>query len=345
MTVRNLPDLWNNCYDGEHRKLSPEEFRKEWCNKCLNTGCRNSRGTELKWLQRMLVQEDILLDNPRFADPNDPKHQSIREKDFQDMVRHALAIEVSTQKGDWSIPTDEEIGRAAAEMVGIVAPSGFQKAPEPEPVANEDPDPKPPERLVDEVQEYDLGDEGPAEPVLLVSPERDYAFLGTSKVIVSPLQSDTPEPPTRGFTGGPAEELLPPDIVPEKLLGQWKVRGDSGSIYEVKLNFDGSWECSCPSRENPCKHARSIEKRLSRATPEPDTSEEPQHPTRPAPGPTFTPRWMNTEQPSSGQMIGGSEPPPSPPPAADPWAAPPIKPVERVVPVGGRVRFGDGKKG
>jgi hypothetical protein len=373
MTARQLPDLWNSCYEGEHRKLSPAEFREEWCGKCLNTGCRNSRGTELKWLQRMLTQEDILLDNPRFADPQDPKFQRIREQDFQDMVRHALTIEVSTRKGDWSIPTEAEIGRAAAEMVGLVAPSGFQKAPEPEPeIASED-DPKPPERLVDEVHESDL-----PEPVLTISPEGDYAHLGTSRVIVSPLQSE------RGFTGGPADHLLPPDIIPEievevattpsdarslegtwkaeidediqvdlisdppQLKGQWKVRGDSGAIYEVKLKLDGSgqesWECSCPSRENPCKHARSIETRLSRAAPEPESSDGPQQPTRPPPGPTFSPPRMNTQLPSGGQMIGGA-PPPKPESPADPWAAPPPKPTERVIPVGGRVRFGGGKKG
>ena len=121
----NLPDLWDNCYEGEHRRLkSPEDFRAEFCGACMNAGCRNSRSSESKWSRRIRTQEDRLLVNPRFADENAAQRLGI--VDFEDTLRQALALEVSTQKGDWSVPTDAEIGRAAAEMVGMVAPTGFQ---------------------------------------------------------------------------------------------------------------------------------------------------------------------------------------------------------------------------
>jgi len=129
-------------------------------------------------------------------------------------------------------------------------------------------------------------------------------------------------------------QLTPPE--------QWRIRGDSGTIYEVSRT-NGKWECSCPSRENPCKHARDIELKLSRLTPQPETPAEPEAPTRPPAGPaSFVPRRMNTTSPNEGIMIGGGEPPR--PPKSDPWAAPPIRPKERVIPVGGRVSFGGGKK-
>ena len=129
------------------------------------------------------------------------------------------------------------------------------------------------------------------------------------------------------------------DLQPE---GQWRVRGDTGKLYDVTLKHDGEGECSCPSRENPCKHARDIELKLARAPAAP--AGPPPNPTRPPPGPTFQPRAMNTTLSNAGVMIGG-ERPPAPAPAADPWAAPPTKPVERTIPVGGRVTFGSGKKG
>jgi hypothetical protein len=138
----NLPDLWDNCYEGEHRRLkSPEDFRAEFCGACMNAGCRNSRSSESKWSRRIRTQEDRLLVNPRFADENAAQRLGI--VDFEDTLRQALALEVSTQKGDWSVPTDAEIGRAAAEMVGMVAPTGFQPA-TPEPATPEPPEPAAP---------------------------------------------------------------------------------------------------------------------------------------------------------------------------------------------------------
>ena len=128
-----LPDLWDECYTPEHRRLGkPEEFRAVFCDKCVNPGCRNSAAAGTKWSRRMQSQEENLLAKPRFADPNDPTFRDIRSVDWDNAIRQALAIEVSTRKGDWSVPTEQEIGRAAAELVGIAPPS-FTAPPEPEP--------------------------------------------------------------------------------------------------------------------------------------------------------------------------------------------------------------------
>ena len=161
-----IPDLWNNCYDGEHRKaMTPEVFKQTFCDACMNSGCTNSKGAGTQWMKRMLTQEDRLLNNPQFADTDDPRFSGFAEMNFKNMMQEALAIEIADRKGDWEIPTQEEIGQAAAEMLGVVPPAAF-KAPEPEPEeenvqpepepAAEPPPQEPPPRLVDEVGQTDI---------------------------------------------------------------------------------------------------------------------------------------------------------------------------------------------
>lgn len=292
-----LQNFWEGCYEGHHRQKSPEEFKKQFCDRCMNVECTNSRGTGTAWSQRMSTQEDVLLRNPRFADKNDPRFRDLSGMNFQNMLQQALAIEISTKRGDWSVPTSQEIGHAAAELAGLTSPSRPSKFQEPE----EDRDfPRPPERLVDEVLTYDQKFE--------------------DRVV----------------------------SLPE---GKWKIRGDSGKIYEVTLSGEGVWSCTCPSRQVPCKHALSIEKKLSRS---PDPSPPVVRPP-PTPPPkrevaekapkTFAPTSINTTLPPEGLMVGGRPPTPTPTSPLDPWAPTPNLPgvKERVIAVGGKVQFGKKK--
>ena len=136
-------DLWDTCYEGEHRQLaSPQQFAEAFCARCQNSGCTRSMGAQTKWQHRMDTQEDLLLRNPRFAEEDDPRFRDIRQQEFNDAVRQALAIEVSNAKGDWSIPTDTEIATMAASVVGFVPPPVYSK---PEPAPPEPPKaPEPP---------------------------------------------------------------------------------------------------------------------------------------------------------------------------------------------------------
>lgn len=269
---KQLPDLFDGCYEGEHRQQSPEAFKKQFCDNCMNVGCRNSRGAGTRWNQRMMTQEDRLLINPQFAPDNAATVLGL--PDFKNMIQEALRIEISTQRNDWEPVSDADVGRAAAEMLGMIPPSGFQKAPDPEP------EPEPAE-------------EDPLKPV----------------------------------------------------RGQWKVRGATRDAkgrpltYVVTEYEDGEWHCTCPSRENPCKHARDIQ---GRQAPVAEPAPPPSDPVRPSPTPRRTPmpRAMNTSQPQGGIMVGGAAPPPEP---VDPWAAP-VRPKERKIEVGGRVTFKSSKK-
>ena len=271
----------------------------------MNAGCTNSRGAGTTWVQRIMTQEDRLLHNPNFADPGDSQWEEITGLNFKDMLREALAIEVSSKKGDWSIPTEQEISQRAAELVGI--PRGFEAS-----------DPQPPARLVDEVVERDQDFEQ--------IPKEDYKIV--------PLG-----PPGPNLGGDRFPEPAPEPATP-KPKGEWRIRGDSGTPYDVTLHQNGDWECSCPSRENPCKHSRDIALRLSRAPAESPPEPRPR-PVLPPPVPAQTTGLAgNTQVPEQGQTIGGAPPETV---TLDPWA-PPEAVQGRVIPVGGRVSFKSGKK-
>lgn len=305
--MKVLPDLWDGCYEGEHRKLlSPEQFKQMFCGVCLNPGCRNSRGAGSKWTQRMLTQEDRLLNNPQFAPENAAAVLGI--PDFKDMVHQALALEISDKRGDWEVVSEADVGRAAAELVGVVpAPSGFQP----------DNDPVDPTTMIpEEEQELSHGEALPEPPDIEVEPQ-----VSESTPAVS-------------------------DPIRDSMEGHWRVRGDSRDqkgnnvIYDVTLYKDGSWECSCPSREDPCKHSRDIAAKLARAADMLPPTEPPANPTRPTKRPAPPRPSFNTNMPSGGVMVG-SGPPPQP--EVDPWA-PPTGPKDRVIDVGGKITFGSGKK-
>lgn len=140
-----LVDRWNECYEGEHRQVSPEEFKSLFCDNCMNASCSNSKGSGMTWVQRMATQADRLLNNPSFAHMQDPEFRAIRELNFQDMLHQELSIQISTQKGDWSVPSSMEVANEASKLItGKPMPQGFQ-APEPEPVI-EEVTPEPPKR-------------------------------------------------------------------------------------------------------------------------------------------------------------------------------------------------------
>lgn len=176
----NLQDLWDSCYSPEHRKiLPPEEFKKTFCDQCQNIKCQNSKGSGTSWIKRISTQEDKLLRNPVFSDPNDPRFQRFSEMDFKNVLQEVLSIEISEARGDWSIPTKEEVGREAASLLGMAPPVSW-KAPLPT-VPEEDP--LPPEKLVDEISHTDLEGKPTGTPAPTENPsskEGSWKILGDS---------------------------------------------------------------------------------------------------------------------------------------------------------------------
>ena len=67
----------------------------------------------------------------------------------------------------------------------------------------------------------------------------------------------------------------------------------------MTLYADGGWGCTCPSRENPCVHAREIAGRLQAA---PESQPDPVNPTRPPPAPRGTQGELYLEK--SPEIVG-----------------------------------------
>jgi hypothetical protein len=271
----------------------------------------------------MASQEENLLTNPRFADPKDPNFAGIRSVGWENALREALAIEVSTRKGDWSVATESEIGQAAAEMVGIIPPSFIT----PEPVTAEPVEEEPKERpLTAKEVILQMRNVKSLEELQRVLPEGE-ARKGVLRAFESRKKA-----------------LAEPEPSAEDIEGKWKVRGDTKkdggfSTYEVTLYANGKWECTCPSRQNPCKHATDLSMRIANAPIEAPAPVETSVPTPPLtkPPPQFRPT-RNTATPNEGIMVGGGSPPP--PSDSDSWEPKKKTPKDRIIGVGGTVRFG-----
>ena len=135
-------DMWGDCYAGEHQqRLSPEEFKRFFCHLCRNPECVNSAMGSSQWVGRIETQVDRLLNNPLIADKDDPKYAALRQVNFEDAIREAMALEISSRKGDWEIPTEAAAMDLATEMTAKM-PDGFQ-APEPEEPLESDDDGEP----------------------------------------------------------------------------------------------------------------------------------------------------------------------------------------------------------
>jgi outer membrane biosynthesis protein TonB len=132
------------------QKLMPEEdFRQLFCARCRNQECVFSEGGENRWVNRMSTQEERFLKNPLFADPDDPRFADIRALHFEEALQQAYQMELSAQRGDWTIPEvvgpREEATKKVDAAVQRLAESQGKQPPEfPDPKPEEPPpDPQP----------------------------------------------------------------------------------------------------------------------------------------------------------------------------------------------------------
>ena len=163
-----------------------------------------------------------------------------------------------------------------------------------------------------------------------------------------PTEADIAQEAAKVVEALPPTPPTPPTPEADGIVFRTRIASASGTEYEVTLNDDGVWACTCPAyqfaRANPCKHIQQAQV----ATPEPEPEPEPAPPVVSEPvvrGPAQPlPRLRNIPQPSGGLMVDGT--PPERPRAAqaqDPWALPADKmpPAKgTVVPVGAKVIMG-----
>jgi len=109
--------------------VTVELLREVFCSRCRQPKCIHSALLKGLWLQRMQTQEDKLLYNPVFADESHPlagKHE------FKSMIREAIRLNIAERRGDWEIPSDEEVDGYVSQQVGNMVRSP-EEPPESEP--------------------------------------------------------------------------------------------------------------------------------------------------------------------------------------------------------------------
>lgn len=312
--MADLRDLWGECYAGEARAMPPEQFKQTFCGVCQNGGCKNSRAAGTLWSKRMATQVEDLLNNPKFADMDDPMFREIRALDFQDKVREALAIEVNSRKGDWSIPTEAEVVQLAAELTGAAPPPSFFQ-----PSAFNAPEPEPPR---------------PATPEPLPTLPNTPAPLPPEPARV-PNQVPPPDPndgawEVRGDTPNSRYTV-------KRTQGVWSCSCPAFSYHQgCKHVLDVSVRLSRAPVVTPPPSPNMVQDNKNLRAPDPTAWTQ-------AFALRGVPTMQNTAVPAAGVMVGGIAPAPAPAPA-DPWAAPAPPPTrtvnEFVIPVGGKVVMG-----
>lgn len=106
-----LKECFQEAKDKSDVDASVEQFKQVFCNTCLNTECVNSKWRDSSWEERMRRQEET-LNNPKFADPDDPEYEGIS-------TQHFVSVEEakqSQQYGGWvEVDKDGKVKREATE--------------------------------------------------------------------------------------------------------------------------------------------------------------------------------------------------------------------------------------
>ena len=95
-------DLFSECFD---RKVSPEEFKQVFCNRCRNPRCVLAGWSMDRFSERVLNQEQRLFQTEQ-ADPQDPRFQHLQEIEFPSLLRQAIRLNMADRRGDWSLPEE-----------------------------------------------------------------------------------------------------------------------------------------------------------------------------------------------------------------------------------------------
>lgn len=103
------------------------EFKDLFCQRCWNPDCRRAGQSETSWYHRVSTQVRRLLENPNIANYNDPKFYNIIKQKFEDKRREALKIEIANKKGDWTVPSEEEIEKAQQGPSSFLSQESFEE--------------------------------------------------------------------------------------------------------------------------------------------------------------------------------------------------------------------------
>lgn len=220
-------DFIKDCMESMPQQGSLEDFKRAFCDVCINPECKRSRFTDSKWVTRMIMQEEALA-RPRFADPNDPAYDYLRSAYFEPVDEQTIKYyggwvdvrEDGTVVHHGETPHEEKdaskFEAAVASLKGgVEAPV---EAPEPEPQPEPTP---PPARRVVEVPDPPMPEPTP-EPEAVVQPKPQPP----SQKPQAPRPRNT-EVPKSGILLGPQQIIQRPSHLLQPPEDPWAV--DSGS--------------------------------------------------------------------------------------------------------------------
>ena len=102
-----MADFFEDCLRDLSSKVGKtipaKEFSQVFCHRCRNAQCSLAGWAGDLFGKRVQTQADRLL-NPVQANPKLPKYAQITGTDFEDMLDHAMQLEIADQRGDWVIP-------------------------------------------------------------------------------------------------------------------------------------------------------------------------------------------------------------------------------------------------
>lgn len=181
-----MANFWHECFD---RQMPPQQFEQTFCGRCRNPECDLARWASSRWEARIRTQEDRLLRNPQFMDPRDPRFAQVQKRPFRSLLKEALRVQISEERGDWSVPTDDEVAVRAMDLAMRTSPSRFLASES----ATEHADAE-----ISEISE--ISDHGNPHPEVSrrdnVSPKDDLSDseVGTTPVVQPPTPLVTPPP-------------------------------------------------------------------------------------------------------------------------------------------------------
>ncbi len=177
-----MSDFLSECNSGDLR-IDPKTFRETWCVRCSRPECvlAGFAKNDPMAVRNATWRERFFGDNA--ADLSVPEFARINALDFPNMLQKAMKLEISAQRGDWSVPevpiTDGRLIRAAPDTTDQVDEAVRQLR---SPTDSEEP--KEQEQfLADEGREPEAGDDPP------------------------PAKSEPPQPET--FSAGPPKKAPP----------------------------------------------------------------------------------------------------------------------------------------
>jgi hypothetical protein len=215
-----MADLLAQCNSGKLR-TNPKEFQEVWCVRCSQPGCDLAKFAQTDPMaRRQATWREEFFGKPQ-ADTRIPKFAQIAGLDFKDMLEKAVKLEVSTRRGDWSVPeinisdgriiqapeaTARQVEEAVRQLHQATQPFPTQE----EPLASEEfvagePDDPP----VEEIEPPPLEPEQPREVVESTPPVEELPAAPPSQKLIVPRAGNTPDRGEVMLGGAPAPSARP----------------------------------------------------------------------------------------------------------------------------------------